>query len=159
MVVDWDSDSSGLELDRRELVLGWRGWRLALSTKAARVLAPVVRRCLLIKRVATTRPSGNTKLSGAACGKFIYLRHTKPECAYAISQVCRFASTPTKQAWQQCRRIAQYAYNTRHRGVKFTRTTDVSELLSVRAFADASSSTVPTLLVRRAATASSSAAT
>ena len=74
----------------------------------------------------------------AACGKFIYLRHTKPECAYAISQVCRFASTPTKQAWQQCRRIAQYAYNTRHRGVKFTRTTDVSELLSVRAFADAS---------------------
>ena len=32
----------------------------------------------------------------------------------------------------------QYAYNTRHRGVKFTRTTDVSELLSVRAFADAS---------------------
>ena len=52
--------------------------------------------------------------------------------------VCRFASTPTKQAWQQCRRIAQYAYNTRHRGVKFTRTTDVSELLSVRAFADAS---------------------
>ena len=23
----------------------------------------------------------------AACGKFIYLRHTKPECAYAISQV------------------------------------------------------------------------
>ena len=35
-------------------------------------------------------------------------------------------------------RIAQYAYNTRHRGVKFTRTTDVSELLSVRAFADAS---------------------
>ena len=48
------------------------------------------------------------------------------------------ASTPTKQAWQQCRRIAQYAYNTRHRGVKFTRTTDVSELLSVRAFADAS---------------------
>ena len=30
MVVDWDWDSSGLELDRRELVplvLGWRGWR------------------------------------------------------------------------------------------------------------------------------------
>ena len=24
MVVDWDSDSSGLELDRRELVLGWQ---------------------------------------------------------------------------------------------------------------------------------------
>ena len=42
------------------------------------------------------------------------------------------------RAWQQCRRIAQYAYNTRHRGVKFARTTDVSELLSVRAFADAS---------------------
>ena len=45
MVVDWDSDSSGLELDRRELVLGWR--LLVLSTKAARVSAPVVRHCLL----------------------------------------------------------------------------------------------------------------
>ena len=89
-------------------------------------------------RQTASHHGGPIALSTAACGKFIYLRHTKPECAYAISQVCRFASTPTKQAWQQCRRIAQYAYNTRHRGVKFTRTTDVSELLSVRAFADAS---------------------
>ena len=36
MVVDWDWDSSGLELDRRELVLGWRGggWRYLQKQRA-----------------------------------------------------------------------------------------------------------------------------
>ena len=74
----------------------------------------------------------------AACGKFIYLRHTKPECAYAISQVCRFASMPTTAAWKQAKRIAQYAFNTRHKGVMFRKCTSEADLFRIRAFADSS---------------------
>ena len=65
MVVDWDSDSSGLELDRRELVLGWRGWRLALSTKAARVSAPVVPHCLLSASLLRAAFPGAASARGA----------------------------------------------------------------------------------------------
>ena len=73
-----------------------------------------------------------------ACGKFIYLRHTKPECAYAISQVCRYAANPTANAVKQARRIAQHAFNNRHRGLRFTRCTNLADLMQLRAFADAS---------------------
>ena len=73
-----------------------------------------------------------------ACGKFIYLRHTKPECAYAISQVCRYAANPTANAVKQSRRIAQHAFNNRHRGLRFVRCKNLADLMQLRAFADAS---------------------
>ena len=73
-----------------------------------------------------------------ACGKFIYLRHTKPECAYAISQVCRYAANPTPNAIKQARRIAQHAFNNRHRGLRFVRCENLADLMQLRAFADAS---------------------
>ena len=84
MVVDWDSDSSGLELDRRELVLGWRGWRLALSTKAARVSAPVVPHCLLSALLLPAPRVIRNCPAGPGAGRARVLVAAGPVCRRAI---------------------------------------------------------------------------
>ena len=115
MVVDWDRDSSGLELDRRELVLGWRGWRLALSTKEARVSAPVVPHCLLsalllpaprvIRNCPAGPEAGRARVLVAAGPVFCRAIRTRRWCSirsapgHAASHICASAK-PT--SWAVC---------------------------------------------------------
>ena len=72
-----------------------------------------------------------------AVGSLIWLASgTRPDIAYAVSQVARFNGNPGIEHWKAIVKIFRYLQGTLNIGIKFSPTPYKSELLSVKGYVD-----------------------
>lgn len=80
---------------------------------------------------ATEQTEGvDATLSQSAVGSLLYLSGwTRPDIAFAVSQVARFCSNPTTELWTAVKRILRYLKGTPTYGLMYTTSGDTSGIL------------------------------
>ena len=69
-------------------------------------------------------------LNQSAVGSLLYLAmRTRPDIAFAVSNVARYCSNPTKSHWTAVKRIFRYLRGTTHLGLLYGKSSETSDLI------------------------------
>ena len=90
---------------------------------------PVAQGTKLLKATDDSEPFDAT-LYKSAVGMLLYLSGwTRPDIAFAVSNVARFCSRPTKEHWVAVKRILKYLKGTANYGLLYTKKDDANRVI------------------------------
>lgn len=89
---------------------------------------------LKLKKATEESDLADEVLYQSAVGSLLYLStRTRPDISYAVGNVARFCSKPTKDHWMAVKRIFRYLRGTTHLGLLYNK----SEVTSLVGYSDA----------------------